>query len=169
MKNRRAFTLIELVMSMALGVILVLAMGMVLLDSQNTWASTYGKVNGDVSVDSRVTVAVFDSIVRKSSMDRYEIGPNGEYAEVYYYSSESATMPDQYALFYVTDETLYVAHGPLVSGTYATQKPTTTLTLAEGVTSVNLSKTGASIEMIVKFSDDSESSVIMRAAVRQRH
>jgi prepilin-type N-terminal cleavage/methylation domain-containing protein len=108
---RRGFTLIELFITMAVGVVVILGLGVVMSDSQKGWNSMYERVYADATSDGYVAKIKFDKLVRKSSRNKFLIDPTGDWVEVYYYSDPAVTVPDRYARVYVSGGDLNAEHG----------------------------------------------------------
>ena len=169
LKNKHAFTLIEMIQALILSAIVILGIGVLLYDSQKGWNVMYERVYGDVSIESYAARKAFDSICRKSSVNRYTLGGDNEYVEVYYYDDGStSTMPDRYARFYTAASQLFVEHGDLQEGTY-TPDPgieSTLARLAGNITSGKFFVSGTCVQMILSVDDGTNSTVVMTSAVR---
>jgi len=72
--NKRAFTLIEIVITMALATIVLFSTGVLLLEGQRGWSVMYNRVYGGVVDDAYVARKTFDAIVRKSSIKGEPLG-----------------------------------------------------------------------------------------------
>jgi len=164
-KNRRGFTLIELIMAIVIAPIVVGAMGILLISSQRGWNRMYTQVHGDLVTDGYFARRVFDSVVRKSSTQDYHLS-DGQ-LEVYYYSNpySSATL-DRYSRFYVTARNeLRVDYGELdTDGNPATISHTTTL--ARNVDSVDFSTAGSSLQMTLRLDDGTDSVTVVTSSIR---
>jgi type II secretory pathway pseudopilin PulG len=169
LKNRYGFTLIELIQALAMSAIVILAIGVLLYDSQRGWNTMYERVYGDVTTEAYAARKAFDAICRKSSVNRYTLGGSNEFLEVYYYQDGStSSMPDRYARFYEAGSELVVEHGDLQEGTY-TPDPgieSSVLTLATNVTSARFFVSGSCVQMIATLDDGENSAVITTSAVR---
>ncbi len=164
-KNRRGFSLTELGVVLVLAPIVMLSMGLVLADNQRGWNQMYNRLNNGVAIDAYVARKGFDATVRKSSMNRERFDVNE--VEVYYYNDPaSSTYLDRYAKFYKDDAELLVEHGQLDSNGNPSGTPQT-ITLADNVEAVDFSKNGASVQMVLRLDDGSESLTVMTSATRQ--
>ncbi len=159
-----AFTITELMVTVAVASIAVFGTGIILVDSQNGWNRMYNHVYSDVVIDAYVARRAFDSVVRRSSTRKVDIGDNGESARVYYYRSTASLKPDRYACFHTVGDKLLVEYGPkTISGT---PKPgmTSTITLARNVQSVKFSVVGTSLHMILKLDDGRQALTVTTSA-----
>lgn len=164
-RNRQGFTLTEMVVTMMAGTIVIGTVGAVLVNSQRGWNRMYDRVYGDVVTGAYVAKKTFDKVVRQSSIKRVRLG-NSE-VEVYYYNdAETSTMLDRYACFYVTSgRELMVDYGEL-SADGTPQAALSTMALARNVEAVDFSVVGASIQMILRLDNGSESLTVASTAVR---
>ena len=166
---RKAFTLMEMVQAIFLSAIVILAVGVLLVDSQKGWNTMYERVYGDINVEAYAARKAFDAICRKASIERFLLGASNEYVEVYYYDEASTSnMPDRYARFYTAADTLLVEHGNLLSGSYDADPgvESSVVTLATNVTDAKFYVAGTSIQMILWLDDTVHSSVVTTSAVR---
>jgi len=150
------FTLIEVIIVIALAALMTLGVGIFLADGQRGWNRLFSRVYGDEIVDGFAAHEVFDSICRKASTRKCIIGDDGETLEVYYWDSGStAATPENYAQFYLDGDELYVQHGQLQSGTWqpggSSKLP---IKLAGGIESVKFDSQGTSIQMFLTYTDD---------------
>ena len=160
--NKRAFTLIEMTIAMAMATIVVSGTGILLMESQRGWSEMYNRVyDGDAYVARKT----FDSVVRKSSIKRELLG--SDWVEVYYYADpDTSTRLDRYARFYVTDENeLLVDYGDVDAGGISLGA-TTTVTLAHNVTAASFSAVGACVRMTLMLDNNSGSPMVVSSSVR---
>jgi len=164
-KNRRGFSLTELGAVLVLAPIVMLSMGLVLADSQRGWNQMYNRVNNGLEINGYVARKAFDATVRKSSVNHESFDANE--IEVYYHSDPvNSTDLDRYARFYKVGTELRVEHGELDSN----GNPADiihTLTLCDDVEGLDFSQNGASIQMVLRLDDGSESHTVMTSAMRQ--
>ena len=165
-KYRRAFTLVELIITMALSAIIILGMGVILVDNQKGWSMMYDRTYSDVVTDAYIARDVFVKVVRKSSMKVSAIGSAGEYIQVYYYQNPAATIPDRYAKFYVSSGSLLVDYGDLEPGSWTTLSVLSTMTLAQNVDSVKFGVIGTSVQMVLSLNNNKEAMTTVCSAVR---
>jgi Tfp pilus assembly major pilin PilA len=161
--NRRGFTLIELMITVATVTIVILGVGVALVDSQRGYNRMYDKVHGQVASDSYVVKAAFDKAVRKSSKKRHVLGTNS--IMVFYYKNLASTDLDSYTTFRMSGATLFADYGDL-DAEGNPLAPTSTLTLARNVEGAEFSVAGACVRMILKINDGKYLRTITCTAVR---
>ena len=163
--NKRAFTLIEITITLAMATIVLFSTGVLLLESQRGWSVMYNRVYGGVVDDAYVARKTFDAAVRKSSIKCERLGDDE--VEVYYYADpDTSTLLDRYARFYVTSENEFlVDYGEVDSGGISLEA-TTTITLAHNVVAANFSVAGACVQMTLRLDNGSESLTVMSSPVR---
>ena len=164
-KNRRGFSLTELGAVMALAPVVMLSMGLVLADNQRSWNQMYNRLNNGIVIDANVARKSFDATVRKSCINREHF--DNDEVEVYYYNDPaSSTYLDRYGRFYKDDAELLVEYGQLDSHGNPTDIIQTVM-LCDNVEAVNFSLNGASVQMVLRLDDGSESLTVMTSAIRQ--
>jgi len=107
---RRGFTLVELIVTTIAAAILILGITGILASGIKNFKTMYNRVTSDVVRNAYEAKIIFDKIVRKSTIKRYDpsdvdITPRNE-LYVYYYSDPSnlnIVVPDRYAHFYLND------------------------------------------------------------------
>lgn len=164
MKQKYAgFTLTELILAIAVSSILLLAIGVVMLDTQRGWLDSYAKVHGGVATDAAVAKTAFDKVVRKSSRTLYYFNAIDDIT-VYYYSDWLASPElDRYARFYrsTTDPScFYVEHGDLTTSQILAQ-----VLLASTVMDLEFRALNGAIEMKLALQDDRESTTMVSTAI----
>lgn len=167
--KRRAFTLMELLQALVMSAIIILAIGVLLYDSQKGWNTMYERVYGDVTVEAYAARKAFDAVCRKASVNRYDLGTSNEFLEVYYYQEGStSSMPDRYARFYTVGNQLMVEHGDLQEGTYTPDPSIESIVvkLAENVTTAKFFVAGTCVQMIAILDDGDHTATITTSAVR---
>jgi len=165
---RRAFTLVELVTSMVIGIVLIFAMGFVLFDNQRSWTTVYAEAHGDVAIDTFVAQTVFENVVRKASKKRAWLDVDGQMLQLYYYAETTSTQPNRYAHFYVADNSLLVANGELAPGTFSIAGEMAVSPLCGNVQDVQFALAGTSVQMTLHLSDGSNDRVVTFSAIRHR-
>lgn len=159
-KGHGGFTLIELMITVAVMSIILSAIGIVIIDGQRCWQMLYGQTNSDVVTDGYVARKKFDTVIRKSSVDKILTDGNGNWIEVYYYSSDSSPVVDRYARFYAADNVLNIEYGQL--------DPRETLnveTVCENVSDCTFKQIGRSAQMILTLEDGTHKNTIVTSAV----
>lgn len=165
-KNRRGFTLSELIVVIAIAPIVVLSIGIVLVDSQRGWNQMYNHVNNGVVSDGYVARKAFDAVVRKSSIKRERLGNDNDEVEVYYYNDPASfTELDRYARFYAAGTELLVDYGELnANGNPKGQCQT--VTLARNVEFASFSVAGSCVQMTLRLDNGREALTVMTSAFR---
>lgn len=144
--NRKALSLIELILAMAMTSILVLAGGVLLLGGSNAYQEIYTSVHKPIREDSRALTVAFKSIGRKSNRTNYTVYKisGGSYSKAqpdfgesiasgqavefrhwdkpFYELSQGMDEMDvtdtgtHYTLFYLEDNAIYMDHGEVLNG-----------------------------------------------------
>ncbi len=156
----RGFTLIELMIAIAIMVIVVLAIGVALVDGQRGWNYMYDRIYSDVVTDGYVARRKFDAVMRKASRDKFLLDPAGSWVEVYYYASDASTVVDRYARFYTSGGKLNVEYGQ-----YNPTSTDTIETVCENVSSCKFVQLGRSIQMILKLDNGKQKNTLITSAV----
>jgi prepilin-type N-terminal cleavage/methylation domain-containing protein len=154
------FTLVELMVTIAIASIVVSAIGIVIVDGQRCWQVLYSRVNSDVATDGYVARKKFDTTIRKASGEKMLTDSNGNWIEVYYYANDSSTTVDSYARFYENEGTLSIEYGQL--------NPRKTLnveTLCENVSDCTFKQIGKSAQMMLTLDDGTQKNTIVTSAV----
>jgi len=149
-KNRRGFTLIELMIAVTASMIVMLGLGIVLADSQKSWHHLYTRAFSDIVGDSNVACIKFKAIVRKASREGFVLDDDGKGIEVYYYGDQDSADVDRYAHFYESEGDLNLELGQL--------NPRATLevqTICENVTECLFTATGRSAQMALTLDNGS--------------
>jgi len=140
--HRRAFTLVEVLVTALAAVILIIGISAMLFYGQRGYNTMYRRINSEVVRNAYEARRVFDAIVRKSTVERCDIlSPDEIYGEIFLYHYYDQTQPDapapepidryrymfpaqpdRFARFYVTDTAasenleLYVERGLIPPG-----------------------------------------------------
>jgi prepilin-type N-terminal cleavage/methylation domain-containing protein len=169
-KHKKGFTLVELMVSISISLIVVLGIGVMMIDTHRGWRLMYNRVHGDVPADVQAAMAAFDSIVRKSSASKGNIGTASSSATLYYYqnsSDYSVEEPDAYAKFYFDGTKLKVDYGLIdSSGNLLSADNTAVLARNVDVQSSGFAGTGRSVQMVLKLDDSNDSTTVVSCAVR---
>jgi len=168
-RDNRGFTLVELMVTMLIAVIAVIAMSGVLADSQRGWNKMYNRIYSDVVVDAHVARRAFDRVCRKAINGNYIVGGNGEFVEVYGYEDWNADDPDSYARFYIDQQKLMLEDGYLEEGAWNHASTWSTVTLANNVQGIDFSVTGDSVKMVLNLDNGKESLAVTCSAVRHNN
>ena len=172
LKRYKGVTLTELMMTLVLASIMILALGTVLVDNQKGWLKMFSRTFSDVVVDGYVTQNTFSTIVRKSSIavHEYELSVDETQivaVEVYYYSDTGTTDIDRYAKFYISGTTLSVDKGVIDTTVmpWVKETPVTTV-LARNVASGYFDINGSSVQLVLNLDNGTEDMKIICSAVR---
>ena len=156
----RGFTLVELIIAMAIMLIVVLAIGMALADGQRNWSTQYDRIYSDVVTDGYVARRKFDTVMRTASREKVLLDDAGGWVEVYYYANDDSAVVDRYARFYTADRNLNVEYGQL--------NPKETLsieTVCGNVSGRKFEQVGRSIQMILTLDDGTRTNTVISSAV----
>jgi len=159
-ETRKGITLTELMVTIAISTIVILAVAVALSDGQKAWGNMYGDMNSDVAVQSLTACKRFDAVIRAASSNDCTIDPAGNWVEVDYYSSSSATNVDRYARFTWQNSQLTYEYGSL--------GPKTTIgiqTLCINVTACKFVKVGSSVQMVLTLNDNTRSVTVASSDV----
>lgn len=108
-------TLMELMVTMLISSILLVAVGIIMLDTQRGWQYTYTKVHGGAVVDAATAKTAFEKMFRKASRKKY-IRTAADDITVFYYSNWlKEGDPDKYARFYRQNGTLFLKEGNIAN------------------------------------------------------
>ena len=194
-KSRRAFTLVEVLVTAMAAVILILGISAMLFYGQrgyNTmyrrligyWDSNNNRYNISVVRNAYEARKVFDAIVRKSTVERYDPLPPdpendptiGNQLCVYYYTNPADPLPtnnfpDRYAYFHLEGTNLILDQGPVTFIALPPRGPSVpslpgpdrSMVLARNVRNTQMdppipifSKQGAALRMILVLDDESD-------------
>ena len=116
--RRPGFTLVEMMTAMLAGSIIVLGVVSVMASNQKEYNQTFQRVNGETVRAAQQARAVFDTIVRKSTIRSYRLGSANEYVEVFWYASPTVLALNRYTRFYLSGTDLVAETGQLTPGTF---------------------------------------------------
>ncbi|MHC4559561.1 MAG: prepilin-type N-terminal cleavage/methylation domain-containing protein [Planctomycetota bacterium] len=171
---RRAFTLVELMVTILAAMILFAGISVMLVHGHLGYHRLFKRVNSQVVRNAYEARRTFDRAVRKSSIRRcdpmnadYEFLAEQNEAYVYYFSNpQDMTIedPDRYARFYLEGSQLKLERGDVGLGTFDTpppglpsRSPTSTIILAHDVLAPEsgiFSVQGASVRMVLLLDDE---------------
>lgn len=145
-QSRKAFTLVELIMTIVASAVLMFAAGAMLMNSSHFFQQTYNSVNKKINVDARALTSAFTYVGRKSNRLNYtvynvkndifteaklktgETVVKGQAVEFRFWSEKVYQMSDMdsllevdntgtdYALFYLDGDELKVDYGKIING-----------------------------------------------------
>ena len=165
--KRAGLTIIELMTASVMGITCLLAVGVVVYDSQKAWNETYTKANSAIMLDSHLASKAFVATVRKASCEKYLLDPpdiygKSRWVEVYYFASDSSSTTDRYAKFYIESGTFYIEHG-----IFNPRQILHTITICSNVTDFNFSGSGRCIRMDMTLSNNDEDVSFFCSAIPQ--
>lgn len=146
-RKNRAFTLIELMVTLLISAIIVSAVGVMVADSSGWFSDSYDKINSQPAIESLLARKTFEGIVRQSSDMGLQVSPDGSSAEINYFSSPTAPL-DSYARFYITGTDLILEKGSL-----SPPATTSTETVCQNVSQCTFKTAGSAVQMILILDD----------------
>lgn len=156
------FTLVELMVTVLLASIVMLALGSVLADAHRGFNNMYERANSPVVVDAYVARLAFDSVIRPASTGiTSQPVITDTSVKVYLYSDPNQITPDRYAMFYVSGGTLFLEKGVRSSGSVLS-----TQTIAENVIDVDFAVKQACIQMMLELDNGKESLIVTISSIR---
>ena len=161
--HTKGFTMIEVLVAIAMVGMMTLGAGVLLANGQKSWGQLYGRVYGDSAIDSLAAQKAFDTVCRKASLRKYVLGGSGNSLELYYWdASSTASTPEKYARFYLSNEEVFVEYGTTQTGTWQpdTAAPVTTVKLAGDVESLTFTVQGTSVQMFLSYTDETMMPVV---------
>jgi prepilin-type N-terminal cleavage/methylation domain-containing protein len=157
LQAREGFSLIELMVAMTAASVMILGIGVFMGNGQKNWNRLFTRVHGNATVDGYAVHGAFDAICRKSSLRKCVIDEDGERLELYYWDKGSASpIPENYAQFYRSGESLYVEHGKLQTGTWQPDLSSAapSIKLTGQVDTVQFDAQGTAIRMVLTYTDE---------------
>lgn len=164
-RKHSGFTLIELVLTIAICAILVFVIGVVMIDTQRGWMDTYAKVHGGASADAMMAKTAFERIVRKASYSTYDFNAADDITVYYYEDWLGSAALDRYSRFYRSQDNpseMYLEHGT-VNG--IKQQKTEEILLSGNVVDLEFKPVGSSIEIKLALDDGREATTMVAAAI----
>jgi len=155
--------MIEVLVAIAMVGIMTLGAGVLLANGQKSWGNLYGRVYGDSAIGSLAVQKAFDTVCRKASLRKYVLGGSADSLELYYWNgSSTASTPEKYARFYLSNEEVFVEYGTTQAGTWQpdTGAPVTTVKLAGDVESLTFAVEGTSVQMFLSYIDETMMPVV---------
>jgi len=158
-KIRRGFTLIEMLVTVALAAVVVLALSVVVADSQRGWNATYNRIYSDVVTGGYVARNTFDAVIRKANGEKFFVDDAGSWLEVYYYADENSIVIDRYARFYQANGELNIDYGGLDP-----KEVLSTRTVCRNVSGCVFKAAGRSAQMILTLDNGSQTVTVVSSA-----
>jgi hypothetical protein len=159
-RNHRGFSLVEIMVASAMAVIVVFGLAIALTDSQRGWNAMYNRVYSDVVTGGHIAARLFDAVVRKSSIQLFQLDEDGQWVEVYYYADPNSVLIDRYARFFQSEGNLCVEYGQ--------RNPREILsveTICGNVSSCSFMQTGRSMQMVLTLDNGKEKLTTVTSAV----
>ncbi|MHC4290874.1 MAG: type II secretion system protein [Planctomycetota bacterium] len=152
--RNNAFTMIEVVVVIAMVGIITLGAGVLLANGQKSWGQLFGRVYGDSAIDSFAAQQAFDAVCRKASLRKHDLNEGGDSLELYYWdTSSTSSTPENYARFYQSGDDMFVEYGTTETGTWQPDDgaSVTTIKLASDVDSLKFTVQGTSVQMFLSY------------------
>jgi len=174
-KNYRStgFTLIELIMTIAISIVVLLSVGVVLVDNQRGWHRMYTRTYSDIITDGYVARKMFDAMVRKAHREMCLLDVAGSWIEVYLYAGNYSTDVDRYARFYYQHPGeneakghLNVEYGNWNPGSAYPRDVVSTQRICSNVTSCVFKRAGRCASMILTLDNGSQTITVTSSSVR---
>lgn len=162
-RKRQGLTLTELAITILIASIVVMATGVIMLDSHRGWLDSYAKIHGGAANDAAMAQVAFDKIVRKSSRAKYVLGGLDDLTVYYYEDWLNSKYLDRYARFFRSGADFYIEHG-----TVAEDDSTIELSdvqLCSTVTDAEFKPTNGGIEMKLVLNDGRETTTLLTTAI----
>jgi prepilin-type N-terminal cleavage/methylation domain-containing protein len=169
MTKRNGFTLVELIVAMALVFVMTLGAGVLLANSQKKWNALYTQVNDPASTDGFVVQRAFENVCRKSSSEFCYISWSEKWILLFYWEDGSTKeIPENYALIYLDGSNVRANYGKLFPGSWIINPfiPPKKSLLTKGVADLRFDQLDKSIQMFVTYEDENLLPV-MTSAVRR--
>lgn len=163
--NPKGMTIVELIIAGTVATIFLLGTAVALIDSHRGWQRMYDQIYSDVVTDGNVARRMFDRFVRKASAKDILLDETGLWVEVHYYRDWASAELDRYAYFYLSGNELKVEHGIWNPGDIDPKAPLSTQTVCCDVSSCVFMRQGASVQMVLKLDNGSETAMVMSSAV----
>lgn len=170
MKRYNGFTLIELMVTVLLSAIIMLALGGVLADAHRGYNAMYNRINSPVVQDAYRARRAFESRIRKASSGGCTITASS--ALVYYFSGPDLDDVDRYAEFTINNGTLTLSEGDF-NPSGPTYTKTSSMVVANNVIATNSTfKQGGDdenspcIQMVLHLNNGKEDIVVTCSSIR---
>jgi hypothetical protein len=161
MTNKRSgVTLIELMVAAAMSVIVMFGVAVMFYNGQKGWNNMYGRIYSDVVTNSYTAKKMFDTVVRKASIDGYVIDEAAPSLEVHYYNDPNSPVVDRYGIFYREENNLYFDYGILNP-----REKLGTVTMCGNVSDCAFQQMGRSMQMVLTLDNGSQKITTVTSAV----
>ena len=152
---RCGFSLTELVVTIVIALIVILAVGTVIADGVGGWGKMYEAVYSDVRDDSFIARKTFDRVIRNAIRQPFSVNDpaGGTWVEVYYYSTSSMPVVDRYARFYASRRALILERGTFTPGDPGSRSVLSMEMVCTNVVSCIFKADGRSAQMILSLNN----------------
>ena len=169
----RAFTLVELMVTIFIAAIILMGIGLVLVDSHRGWWRMFERTNQGIVLDAYITRKTFDQVARQASIrrqlidgDPYKVLGNTSLTLYYYSAPFTSLVLDRYATFRLAGSDLLLDRGNLIPGTWTPTGNPTTTTLAQNVEAVTFSVEGTALQIVLTLDDRPQRMTVTTSAYR---
>ena len=167
-RKQKGFTMIEVIASMAVMSVVILAISSVITDSNALWGRLHNSVYGVIPQDIIRTQRAFNKTCRKATLRVMFLSEDKETMCLYYFSDHinPPYWPDRYAMFYLDGTDLKVEHGTLQFATINQNQKLYTETLCRDVQSLQFASQGLSVQICMTVNNGSREKTFTWASVR---
>ena len=156
------FTMMELVVSIAIAAIVGLGITMTMLYSQRAYQVAYDRIYAEIITESFMARRLFDATVRKSNASSITIETSGDDAKFQYYNSDVSTYIDRYIRFYISNNNFLAEYGSIDQN--GVQTSTNTRAICSDISFCMFRNNGSSISMILALNDGDRSNIVVTSA-----
>ncbi len=161
--------MVELVTAIALGGVLTLVVGTLLVSGHRHWNVLYGRVYRSEAEDVFAVQRYFDAVCRKCSAERQTLGANNDWLELYYWNpGSSVKTPENYVRLFLQDGHLKAEHGVNKAGTWTpdVNQSSTIRIVASNISEAQFNVHGAAVLMILHY-NNGQSEPLICSSVRK--
>ncbi|OXU16143.1 prepilin-type N-terminal cleavage/methylation domain-containing protein [Sedimentisphaera salicampi] len=168
-RKSKAFTLVEVTISLAIISVIVMAVNNVIANQYSGLDKTFRRIFGETAEGVVKVRKAFNGTCRKASLRNITIEDDGETLTLYYYSdhTDPPYWPDKYAKYYLnSNDEFCVEHGDVVFGTLQQLSSDYTEILCGDVSYLSFSAQGLSVELCMTIDEGSDDFTFTWTAVR---
>jgi prepilin-type N-terminal cleavage/methylation domain-containing protein len=159
---KSGFSLVELVVVLAIALLILLAVGFALSDGLGTFNDINSITFSDSYDDAIYVRRYFDAIIRKSSGNPV-LNPADKTLKVYFYNDWGSTFLDRYTRFFKFQNQLRAEYGTVDSG--GTEQCVGVDTICDNVSSCDFYVSGRSAQMMLELDDGTKNYTVATSAV----